>query len=120
MPVIPSEIHPNPVGVFRDDAWPQEPGPPGSSYQLMREQLLDPYRVERGLLTFGAGTYVAANPNPYFAAELARAANDWSIDHWLSDRDERLYARCSSQTSCPRKPRASCAGSAVIRGSRPA
>ena len=30
MPVIPSEIHPNPGGVFRDDAWPQEGGPPGS------------------------------------------------------------------------------------------
>ena len=91
MPFMPSEIHTNPGGVFRDDAWPDEPGPPGSSYPLMRSQLLDPYRIERGLLTFGAGTYVAANPNPYFAAELARAANDWSIEHWLGDRDERLY-----------------------------
>ena len=91
MPVIPSEIHPNPGGVFRDDAWPQEGGPPGSSHALMEEQLLGPYRVERGLLTFGAGTYLAANANPYWAAELARAANDWSIDHWLDGRDERLY-----------------------------
>jgi uncharacterized protein len=90
IPYIPSEIHPNPGGVFRDDAWPPEGGAAGSSYELMRSQLLDPYRVERGLLTFGAGTYVAAAANPYFAAEVARAANDWSIDHWLS-RDERLY-----------------------------
>src|SRR4051794_41286171 len=57
----------------------------------MEEQLLGPYRIERGLLTFGAGTYVAANANPYFATELARAANDWSIDHWLDGRDGRLY-----------------------------
>jgi uncharacterized protein len=91
IPFIPSEIHPNPGGVFRDDAFPAEGGPPGSSYELMRRQLLDPYRVERGLLTFGAGTYVAAIANPYFAAEVARAANDWSIDQWLIDRDPRLY-----------------------------
>jgi uncharacterized protein len=91
IPFIPSEIHPNPGGVFRDDAFPAEGGPPGSSYELMRRQLLDPYRVERGLLTFGAGTYVAAIANPCFAAEVARAANDWSIDQWLGDRDPRLY-----------------------------
>src|SRR3954453_8183738 len=91
MPVIPSEIHPNPGGVFRDAAGPDEGGPPGSSHELMNRQLLEPYRIERALLTFGAGTYVAANANPYFAAELARAANDWSIDHWLGDRDERLF-----------------------------
>jgi hypothetical protein len=27
MPVIPSEIHPNPGGVFRDDAWPEAAHP---------------------------------------------------------------------------------------------
>src|SRR5687768_3439550 len=66
IPYIPSEIHPNPGGVFRDDAFPPEGGPPGSSYEVMRAQLLEPYRVERGLLTYGAGTYVAAIANPYF------------------------------------------------------
>ena len=91
IPFIPSEIHPNPGGVFRDDAFPAEGGAAGSSLELMREQLLDPYRVERGLLTYGAGTYVAAIANPYFAAEAARAANDWSIDRWLDDGDSRLY-----------------------------
>ena len=91
MPLAPSEISPNPGGVFRDDAFPPEGGPPGSSYELVRSQLLDPYRVERGLLTFGGGTYVAAIANPYFAAEVARAANDWSLDRWLDGRDGRLY-----------------------------
>jgi predicted TIM-barrel fold metal-dependent hydrolase len=91
MPLVPSEISPNPGGVFRDDAWPPEGGPPGSSYELMREQLLEPLRVERGLLTFGGGTYVAAIANPYLAAEVARAANDWSLDRWLDGGDERLY-----------------------------
>src|SRR4051794_22576611 len=90
LPYIPSEIHPNPGGVFRDDTFPPGGGVAGSSYELMKAQLLDPYRVERGLLTFGAGTYVAAIANPYYAAEVARAANDWSIDHWLGD-DNGLY-----------------------------
>ena len=49
MPVIPTEIHPNPGGVFRDDAWPQEGGPPGSSHALREEQPLDRCGVERGL-----------------------------------------------------------------------
>jgi uncharacterized protein len=91
IPVSPSEVHPNPGGVYRDDAFPPEGGPPGSSYELVRTQLLDPYRVERGLLTFGGGTYVAALANPYFATEVARAANDWSLETWAS-RDERLYS----------------------------
>jgi uncharacterized protein len=91
VPMTPTEIHPNPGGVFRDDAFPPEGGPPGSSYPLMKEQLLDPFQVERGLLTFGGGTYVAALANPYYAAEVARAANDWSLDHWLDGRDPRLY-----------------------------
>jgi hypothetical protein len=101
IPFIPSEISPNPGGVFRDDAFPVEGGAAGSSYELMRSQLLDPYRVERGLLTFGAGTYVGAIANPYFAAEVARAANDWSIDQWLGDRDTRLYGTVLAANQLP-------------------
>jgi predicted TIM-barrel fold metal-dependent hydrolase len=79
----------NPHGFDREDTFPAEGGPPGSSYELLRTQLLEPYNVAHGVLTHGSGLYSSGLSNPYFAAEVARACNDWTIDEWLS-RDERL------------------------------
>src|SRR5581483_6887054 len=57
----------NPFGYTRKDAFPPEGGAPGSSPQLMIEQLLDPYGVEVAILTGGiVGMHVAALSNPYF------------------------------------------------------
>lgn len=79
----------NPHGLMREDAFP-ESGPPGSDYELLRDQLLDPYNIRRAVLTYGEGLFTICRlPNPYLAAEYARAANDWTIDTWLS-RDKRL------------------------------
>src|SRR2546429_3513759 len=55
----------------------------------MRDQLLAGSDVRRVILTFGDDSHVAGHHNPYFAAELARAMNDWSIERWLS-KDGRL------------------------------
>lgn len=38
-----------------------------------------------------AGIYVAAEPNPYLAREIARAANKWFLDHYLDGRTDTVY-----------------------------
>ena len=90
----------NPHGFDREDAIPPGGGPPGSSLELMREQLLDPFGVEHAILTNGYGLYVAALPNPYFAAEVARALNDHIRDHWLAE-DARLKGSISLASQTP-------------------
>ena len=49
----------------------------------MRREVLDPYEVDTGLLTGDDGVAVSLMPNPYRAAEFARAHNDWLRDRWL-------------------------------------
>jgi predicted TIM-barrel fold metal-dependent hydrolase len=51
--------------------------------------VLDPHDTYRGCLTYNVGEF-GCHFNPYFASDLCRAANDWTIERWLS-RDERLY-----------------------------
>jgi uncharacterized protein len=73
----------------RTDAWPPGGGLPGSSLDLMREQLLDRWSVERGILNplLEAGELLDLE----YAAAFARAINDWQVAEWL-DREPRLRA----------------------------
>jgi uncharacterized protein len=77
-------------GARRADSFPADGGPPGSDYELLRDQLLDRYDFYRGLITWDLGEY-ATHLNRYFAAAMCRAANDWNIETWLS-RDKRLVS----------------------------
>jgi hypothetical protein len=77
-----------PGGGHRGDSEP-EVGPPGSSYPLMREQLLDRYNMERVVLGFNTGRNNGVS-NPYFGQALVRAINDWNAETWLSIDDDRL------------------------------
>ncbi|WP_022721045.1 amidohydrolase family protein [Rhodopseudomonas sp. B29] len=74
----------------RVDARPEEGGPPGSSLELMRRQHLDPNGVEIGMLI-----PLRWNPqsqrNLDFGMALARAMNDWQVEHWIR-REPRLRA----------------------------
>jgi uncharacterized protein len=88
-PAIMSYPHPHGVNKRLDTYGPAGQRP-GSHYETMRDQLLDPFNVERAILSYDIGGN-AGLWNPYLAAEVVRAANDWSIDHWLSRRDPRLY-----------------------------
>jgi predicted TIM-barrel fold metal-dependent hydrolase len=72
----------------RADSFPADGGPPGSDYDLLRDQLLVRYGYHKGVVTFDVGEY-ASHLNPYFAAAVCSAANDWNIERWLA-RDERL------------------------------
>ncbi len=80
---------PNPHGFMRADTYPENGGEPGSDYETLRRQLLDKGDVRRVVLTFGDDSHVSGHHNPYFANELARALNDWTVERWLP-LDRRL------------------------------
>jgi predicted TIM-barrel fold metal-dependent hydrolase len=66
-------------------------GADGSSYETLRDQVLDPWGVERAVLCHDLGGLSPARTNPYLARVTATAINDWTRERWLS-RDERLSA----------------------------
>ena len=73
----------------RTDAWPPSGDPPASDLPFMREQLLDRYGIEFGVLTpmLGAGEQLDLERG----AALASAINDWQAAEWL-DPEPRLRA----------------------------
>ena len=66
-----------------------EDGPPGSDLELLREQTLDFWEADYGILN--CAYWVQTVHNEYLAAALATAANDWQVEHWL-DPEPRLRA----------------------------
>ncbi len=77
-----------PHGAFSLDTWPTS-GQPGSDLDLMREQLLDPYHIEKAILQpfndiHGMTMYGE------LGLALAAATNEWVDAEWFA-RDERLY-----------------------------
>jgi uncharacterized protein len=91
VPLSVRDGYPNPHGFMRADTYPADGGPPGSDLKLMDEQLLSPNGTARAVLTFGDDMHVSGHHNPYFATELARALNDWTVERWLA-ADERLVS----------------------------
>lgn len=75
---------------MRRDAYPPDGSLPGSSLAFMREQLLDPYDVEYGILNpmspSGQG-----EANPELSAALATACNEWQLDKFVR-QEPRLKA----------------------------
>jgi hypothetical protein len=73
----------------RVDAWPPSGAPPASDVGFMREQLLDAFNIEYGVLTpmLGAGEDLDLEAG----AALASAINDWQIAEWL-EPEPRLRA----------------------------
>ena len=56
----------------------------GVAIDLVQREVLDAYEVDAGLLTGDVGVAVSLMPNPYRAAEFARAHNDWLAERWLA------------------------------------
>lgn len=74
----------------RRDAWPDDGAPPGSNLELMREQYLDAYGIELGILG-PLGITGQSELNPELAAALTTATNDWQREFWVR-REPRLKA----------------------------
>jgi len=77
-------LHPN---AARSDSWPPNGGPPGSDLEFLRQQLLDAWEMDYGVLNplYGAG----GRNQPDYAAALAQALNLWQVEEWL-DPEPRL------------------------------
>ena len=69
---------------YRADSWPAEGGYAGSDPDLMREQLLERYRVAYAILLGQELRPLGTLPDADYAAALARAYNDFLIEHWLA------------------------------------
>jgi len=83
-------VYPQNAGnVVRPEWRPENGGLAASSLELVREQALDAWAVERAILNCYWGIDSVRHPD--LAATIARAVNDWLIDEWL-DRDDRLRA----------------------------
>lgn len=73
-------------------------GPAGSDLALLRQQALDPWNTQVGILTCAYA--VESIHNPDAAAAMASAVNDWLIAEWL-DKEPRLRASIVVPTQQP-------------------
>ncbi|MCI2417335.1 amidohydrolase [Saccharopolyspora sp. K220] len=88
----------SPAGGSRIDSWPPSGQVPGSDLDFMREQLLDLYQIDFAILNC---LYRAAEQrNEEYGCALARAINEWQVEHWL-ERDSRLRASISIAFETP-------------------
>ena len=78
-------VNPN---AARTDAWPPNGDPPGSNLPFMREQLLDKWDIEYGILNCLVNTGTRNLP---YAAARASALNDWQVAEWV-EPEPRLRA----------------------------
>ncbi len=88
-----------PIGVRRSDAYRIEGEPAASDLGFVKEQLLDRHNWWRCVLTFDLGAH-GNHENPYFGTALARAANEWNADTWLT-WDDRFYSVVSITLALP-------------------
>ena len=79
----------SPGGGARLDSWPPSGAVPGSDLGFMRTQLLDRYGIDVAVLNC---LYRAAEQrHEEYGAALARAVNEWQVEHWL-EPEPRLRA----------------------------
>jgi hypothetical protein len=71
----------------RPDSKLPSSAPPGSDLEVLRAHTLDAWNAEYGLLNCGYA--VESLHNPYAAAALASAINDWQVEHWLAKEPRR-------------------------------
>ncbi|MGW4335740.1 amidohydrolase family protein [Rhodococcus koreensis] len=86
-------------GKWRLGTTPEDGSPPGTDYEKMKRQLLEPFSVERALLNYDVGLQSGV-PNPQLSAALCRAANQFTVDHWLT-KDDRLCGMILVPTAVP-------------------
>jgi uncharacterized protein len=75
-------------------------GPAGSDLALLRDQVLDPWQTEIGILN--CAYRVGSVHNPDLAMALATAVNRWQIDEWL-EKEPRLRASIVVPSQTPER-----------------
>jgi predicted TIM-barrel fold metal-dependent hydrolase len=74
----------------RTDSWPPSGDPPGSDLPFLREQLVDAWHIDVGVLN-ALGPAAGLQRNLEYSAALASAMNEWLQAEWL-DPEPRLRA----------------------------
>lgn len=93
--------YPNNAGPLRrPDFIPEDGTRPGSDYQRLKMELLDPLNVQRAVLSFDIGLQTGLH-NPWLALDAVRAVNDWNVERWLSIPDERIRSAVLVPTHLP-------------------
>jgi predicted TIM-barrel fold metal-dependent hydrolase len=87
---LPGNPLPSPVGVLRADAAGPNGEEAGASPEKMIAQHLDPFGIDKAILTGSGIIGLGVHPNIYYAAALARAYNEALADTWLR-ADGRFY-----------------------------
>jgi predicted TIM-barrel fold metal-dependent hydrolase len=77
----------------RSDSWPREGGPPGSSLDFMREQLLDRWQITHAILNPAEEINFGMQLGEY-AGALTRAINDWTAAEWLEPEPRLRSSLC--------------------------
>jgi len=69
------------MNAARTDSWPPSGGPPGSDLDFLREQLLDGWQMDYGVMTplVGSGGQI----NLEYGAAHATATNEWQMAEWI-------------------------------------
>jgi predicted TIM-barrel fold metal-dependent hydrolase len=89
-----------PTGVAIQDAVTDDGSPVGSKLEMVQEQVLDRYDIQRAIL-ISLFHPTDHQIQPEFATALASAYNDWVTENWL-EKDDRLR---SSITVAAQEPR---------------
>jgi predicted TIM-barrel fold metal-dependent hydrolase len=85
------------AGGNREDARAPDGSPPGTNARFVAAQLLDPYDIEYAVCTGNGILGLGTIPDADYAAALARAHNDWTINHWLPQDPRFLGAMVVAQ-----------------------
>ena len=90
----------------RRDAWPPSGGLPGSDLDFMREQLLDLYDMDYGIMNPLSPTG-QGDQNADFSAAMAFAANEAQLERWTVAREaaEGVGRGALRESAKPRPPR---------------
>src|SRR5689334_14026131 len=78
--------HQNPLGDKLPSSYPEK-GLPGSDRELLVSDLLEGGVRDRVVLAYHEGLLTTAHPFHYVARTAVAAANDWTLDTWLSQDD---------------------------------
>jgi hypothetical protein len=79
----------HPHSFYRQDLEMTARGVPGTTPEAVGRELLDVFATDAGVLNADEAITVSLMANPYRAAELARAHNEWIRERWL-DAEPRL------------------------------
>jgi uncharacterized protein len=90
IPLTSSHPYRNPAGERLESAYGKSERP-GASMAELQNRLLDANDIEKAVIVPEQLLLAPTLPNLHLAEEVCRAANDWTIDHWLSGEEARLY-----------------------------